>query len=653
MRVALLALLACIVLGSAQEQRVLLGRGNTLSGWTFGSPGGNSSLTLSNDTTVPWSGLAYLNVTYDFTPGGWQAVITPEDGSTLDIPGAAALCFSVFRPGPDGESMLVQLLDATGANRGSWPYLTAPGWNNLTLSFNSSDWLPRANGTQIPLPLKGLSIGAGKGNEHGLVGWLGIADVYLLTTAPPGGVPHPVVMDLVQPPGIGDGVVVGGGAPGLPPTLLGVEVVNRLQVDCPVDITVALRKSTGPMGEGEWATCTQTTLLGPWEATTLACSIPSDAPPGYLVMRALFTSAACWSPNDTAVALEGSLAIVPPQPAYTPVARNKHAAVFGGQMESSAVAAAAIGMWTVRSGPLWEWSQPGECWDPLKCFDWTFYDGILRLAEAGIEVMIDARELAPPWASAKNGSGPTWASIPGPAHYPDYVRWLGLMLDRYGGSATAVEVSNEDDGLAFFMPYAIPYEYAVNLSLALINLTLAGIAAASNPYAVAGLQLVGLSSSSFDVKQTGNGGTQYMQYERAVLGAPGVIGALHAVSLHPYQNHVWVPWTNPGWGNFSFQFFNESAGWGTNSTTAQLLATAALMREVAAATPGMPPDYKPVLRPSEWGYNLIMNVALSEGWALMHAALVAQGMVHFRSAPLSEYVDKAFYFAACDSCVPF
>lgn len=124
---------------------------------------------------------------------------------------------------------------------------------------------------------------------------------------------------------------------------------------------------------------------------------------------------------------------------------------------------------------------------------------------------------------------------------------------------------------------------------------------------------------------------------------------LNAVSVHPYQNHVWVPWTNPGWGNFSFQYFNQSAGYGTNSTTAQLLAIADMMRE-AARDAGLPSDYKPILNPSEWGYNLIMDVALSDGWATMHGALVAQGLLHLRSLPLAEYVTKAFYFAADDSC---
>ena len=112
-----------------------------------------------------------------------------------------------------------------------------------------------------------------------------------------------------------------------------------------------------------------------------------------------------------------------------------------------------------------------------------------RPSAAGIEVMIDARELPPPWARAKNDSGggekergagvdgwghgiapmrtadnpppprphllshiSAWSEIPGPAHYEDYVRWLGVMLARYAPIATSVEVSNENDGCECPLP---------------------------------------------------------------------------------------------------------------------------------------------------------------------------------------------------------
>jgi hypothetical protein len=90
----------------------------------------------------------------------------------------------------------------------------------------------------------------------------------------------------------------------------------------------------------------------------------------------------------------------------------------------------------------------------------------------------------------------------------------------------------EDDGLAYFQPQPIPMAVDVNLSLALINLTMAAIAQTPN---ATGVQLVGLSSSGFDVKQEGNGGSTYGWYERTILAAPGVIQSLTAVTFHPYQ----------------------------------------------------------------------------------------------------------------------
>lgn len=42
--------------------------------------------------------------------------------------------------------------------------------------------------------------------------------------------------------------------------------------------------------------------------------------------------------------------------------------------------------------------------------------------------------------------------------------------------------------------------------------------------------------------------------------------------------------------------------------------------------------------------------AATEGWASVHAALVAQALLHMRSGELAQYVEKAFYFAADDGC---
>ena len=72
--------------------------------------------------------------------------------------------------------------------------------------------------------------------------------------------------------------------------------------------------------------------------------------------------------------------------------------------------------------------------------------------------------------------------------------------------------------------------HAQNLSLALINCTAAAIAASPNG---TGLELMGLSSSMYDVMQDGNGGSTYMAYERAVLSSPGIVAQLQAVTAHP------------------------------------------------------------------------------------------------------------------------
>ena len=587
------ALALALAAVSGGDSAVLLGRGDSLASWAI--DGG--LLSLSSDLT-PWSGLPYLNVSYDFSQGGWSALVSPlEAAAALAVPAPTAVSFAVFVP-VGGESMVVSLTDAGGGNRGAWPYFNAPGWHNITLPLapNASAWLPRPANDSLPLPLRALSLGAGSGNSKFKVGWLGLADVALHTAAAPGAIPRAILMTLLPAAGgVGDGVFVSGSASAAA-AAPGVVVVNRLLQECSAAVLVEARNSTGPMGEGAWQPCATLAALPPWTARALTCALPAGAPPGFVVVRATLSASGCWTVNDTLQVVESSVALVGAQPAYTPVPRNRRNNVFAGQMTSSPAAAVAIGMQTVRSGPMWDWSQHGDCWNASTCFSWGDYDSMFDLQAAGMEVMIDARADVPPRAAYKNGSGPTWASFPGPDHYADYQRWLTIMLQRYAAMASAVEVSNEQDGLAYFMPDAVPLAAAINWTLASINITAAAMAAASN---ASGAALVGLSSSMFDIKQTGNGGSAYMAYERAILSAPGVMTLLQAATVHPYTNNVWVPWVNPGWGNLSFSFFNESLGPGFNSSTAQILATAALMREQAAAA-GLPDDYAPVLWPSEW-----------------------------------------------------
>jgi hypothetical protein len=157
---------------------------------------------------------------------------------------------------------------------------------------------------------------------------------------------------------------------------------------------------------------------------------------------------------------------------------------------------------------------------------------------------------------------------------------------------------------------------------------------------------MGLSSSMYDVMQDGNGGSAYMAYESAVLSAPGVIADLRAVTAHPYTLGQ-VPFYAEPWGNVSFMFPNEKAA-GRNSTVAALTALAALMVTEAEAA-GIP-DYRPRLHPSEAGYDLELGAVGSGGWAMMHAALISQLLIHMRSEPLAGVVEKFFLFAAYDGC---
>jgi hypothetical protein len=99
----------------------------------------------------------------------------------------------------------------------------------------------------------------------------------------------------------------------------------------------------------------------------------------------------------------------------------------------------------------------------------------------------------------------------------------------------------------------------------------------------------------------------------------------------------------------SFTYFNETlASPASNSSTACLMAVVDEMK-AAAARQGLA-NFTPILTPSEWGYNLLMQESATSGWPWIHAALVAQGLVHLRSAPLAQYVKKAYYFAAYDGC---
>ena len=123
--------------------------------------------------------------------------------------------------------------------------------------------------------------------------------------------------------------------------------------------------------------------------------------------------------------------------------------------------------------------------------------------------MIDARELPPPWARAKNDSGGAWSEIPGRDHSH---RWRcptrTMAVSLFQMPALRLSAAHHPELLrltplavdAYFANDKLPLAYDLNLSLALINITAAAIVV--SPAAV-GVQvaLMGLSSSMFDVAQ--------------------------------------------------------------------------------------------------------------------------------------------------------
>ena len=637
---------------SALQTSVLIGRGDSLAPFSANNPS-QCKLQLSTDVT-PFSSLPYLNVSFDFERGGWNCGVQPSSDSMsafAAVPQQLNISFSVFNPtGSSNSGLNIGLEDSTGNNFGQGWYLPSgsQGWQNISIALKTESFW--SNGRNLTLPLKTMSLSISNNKNNN--GWIGLADVAIISGAAPGSISDPLLHLLNQPRPDTNGVV--GSGDGL--INLGSIVVNRLPVPCTATVRVEMRNSTGPMGQGDggfdtWTTCaTAPAILSPWETISLSCTIDADtSPAGYITMRSVYEGSSCWTVNDTAagtIVIEGGLVIALPQPAVTISTRNVNSAVYSGQMVPNAISAARIGMRTVREGPLWHWSQPNDCWNLSTCFDWSFYDGIFSDQEAGLQVMIDARELAPPWACTRNDSGGAWSNIPGIDHYNDYQQWLTIMLDRYGGIASAVEVSNEQDGYAYFANDKLPLEYAINETLSMINITVAAVAASTN---ASGLPVLGLSSSMFDVGQTGNGGSTYLFYEKSIVNAPGVMNLLSGFTFHTYAQGVWVPWNSAPWGNTTFFFPNETSSFPGNSTVSEILVMAGLLKDAASAA-GLPIDYEPLMWPSEMGYNLQLRVTASSGWSVIHASLVSHILVHMRSLPIAKWVKKAFLFAAYDGC---
>lgn len=288
---------------TAAPTPVLIGRGDSLEEWA--GQGSQTSLTVSS-STVPWSGLPFLNFSYDFGSGGWQTTFGPVDASTSvkTIPQQLNLTFAVYLPAdsPAGTCVNVGVTGADGSSFGSCSSL-ASGWQSLSIALvTQSFW---SNGNNLSLPIKGLSLGVSnhRAPGPGPAGWLGFADVAIVSAAQPGQIPAPVYHLLVQPLPATSGVLVAGS--GAPPTKVGALVINRLPVACNATVIVEARNATGPMGEGDdgfgsWNVCAETggVALDPWESVTLLCSVPSGTA-GWLTMRSTFSASSCWTVNDT------------------------------------------------------------------------------------------------------------------------------------------------------------------------------------------------------------------------------------------------------------------------------------------------------------------------------------------------------------------
>jgi hypothetical protein len=662
------ALLSVFIAPSSQTS-VLLGRGNSLLGWStaWNTPSLGNSLSISiGGAVAPWSSLPFFNISYNFTSNvtnnEWLTLDPSYAATLLAADGAQNLTFSVFNPTPARLSIMVTVTDYV--NKGHGTSLEIPsGWNNISIGFGpNAPWWP-ANVT-FALPLLQLTIGPTRTPPYPTdIGWVGIADVALIVTAQPADVPSPLAWYLSQPLPETGGVVQAGSSNY---TLhLGVFFMNRLPVSCSVDAIVEMRNATGPMGEGasgsfdnSWQQCATTTntSVNAWTAELLSCDImPLSSPVGYIVMRARLISAVCDGGagfNETQQqVVEGALLLSPTLPTLkaAPSGPNLVSGVFGGQMQfPSPQAALLLGMHSIRTTvAIWKQVQPIECWED-DCFSWEKYDAnYFPLASAGLELTICAMEMAPAWASAKNNSGPTWAFIPGIEHYGDFQHFFTLLFQRYGSNAVAVEVMNEVDGLSYFQPDPIPLNgTAIPLTLALTNATAAAMAAAGMP----STSMYGLPTSLFDIKQQWPGGPIYREYEDAVLTAPGMMSMLAGTTPHPYAPETFVPFTYADNRNSSFSFPNETANAGnylTNSTVTQLLVIAEAMRDAATAA-GLGPSYTPKMRVTEFGYALALPTSATEGWAVVHAAAIAQSLLHMRSAPLAVMVEKAFLFAAFD-----
>lgn len=235
----------------ANATLVLLGHGDSLLGWStaWNVPSLGNSLAISSEP-APCSNLSYFNVSYNFTSN-----LTNEEAleldpfyatATLTVPNVTALTFHAYNPSTVGVQVIFTATDSSGKVHGTYPRIP-PGWTAFSFPLNESTWTPA--GAPWVLPLTQISLGPTRVPPFATdVGWLGFADIALETAAPPSAVHVPVSFFLSQPAQDTGGVLVAGEGAG--PLPLGALVTNRLPVACDVTVSVQLRNSTGPMGEG-------------------------------------------------------------------------------------------------------------------------------------------------------------------------------------------------------------------------------------------------------------------------------------------------------------------------------------------------------------------------------------------------------------------
>jgi hypothetical protein len=197
MQALLSALFTSAVLALSSTQ-VLVGRGDCVEEWAPANS--QAGLSLSAGAVTPWSMLPFLNFSFDFAGGGWQTSFGPSDQQAAigTVPLQLNLSFAVFIPVDSVTSCIsIGIVDSAGTNFGGCPGLKK-GWQNISIPLvTASFW---SNGRNLSLPLKSLALGTSnpKAPGPGPSGWIGIADVSLLSGAEPGDVPHPIYHLLVQ-----------------------------------------------------------------------------------------------------------------------------------------------------------------------------------------------------------------------------------------------------------------------------------------------------------------------------------------------------------------------------------------------------------------------------------------------------------------------